>query len=322
MDCGYCLDMEYTFPKNISEHGLDLYQKYMKAKKEWEAYISPIAMRALNEYIVSSKKFYKIHYFFDVDDVTQKINPSRSIKKIYMELSLIFHPDKFQKTDKLFQIITRYYTHNHEMLQQLYVIKTELCECDTLFLEQLCDKITVVGDIYLNKLVDNVKNKKMNLVDAFDSMDGTTECTIVAENFVDTTAYKWYFGQKSACDCVNSSALTIDEIISVIDGSYDIDSIVGYADVYPEQQIIDAVIKKKKDTMTQKMLSKDIYVDDFVSAYKWISAYPQIDDENVINLVDNRFMGTDTKLFLSVNITHKIYSYSNEKIKKYQARWP
>jgi hypothetical protein len=100
---------------NLSDKGIRLYKEYQDSLNAWIKYIQPIATQEYTDYLSKSGKIFNKHEHYcyvQYESETKDQSGDTEIKKIYKKLALLFHSDKFKKTDKIFLNIRKLYTDN------------------------------------------------------------------------------------------------------------------------------------------------------------------------------------------------------------------
>ena len=169
---------------------VELYESYRKAKREWAAYVVPIAQRAFSERLTALGR----HYYYDMvyknlsdknteldaDTDTGAVQPET--KALYKKLALIFHPDKYHGSDALFKIINRYAKEdNIDALKAINLLSKEICQ-ENLTMERL------------SELVDIMNSPERLSAASASASASTLSFEDESVDDLECLAYRWYVG--------------------------------------------------------------------------------------------------------------------------------
>jgi hypothetical protein len=219
----------------LDEEGYILYNDYVTALNKWINYIKPKVIKNYNDLLDKhNKKHYKYEYYAQKYKDNNNIdnNERNDIKKIYNKLSIIFHPDKFAKSNDLFILIKKFYDNNNDIiLKNIFDISGEILTSD---------------DESFNNLICNLNNN----VCSFE--DNATFIINNNEHFLKTTAYTYYMNEYNENDIINS-CFTDDELVEEIINSNDKDYKEYYLNKYENDYYIIELYKNKLTNVNNKL---------------------------------------------------------------------
>jgi hypothetical protein len=199
-----------------SEDGKNIYSEFVNAQKKWYDYIRPVCIENFNKRLVESGKTYNKYSYFSntISNVLSKPEKPENIKKLYKKLSLIFHPDKCNKTHDIFIAITKFAENNDiESLE---------------YIDKLSDYILENSEN--NDLINILKTKeKIKEFYEFIQKDGNNINNFVLDHneythdLTQTIAYQWYMGNDNIKNSIESMYWTEDELINHLKNDYLID---------------------------------------------------------------------------------------------------
>ncbi len=263
------------FNKYLTEEGKKLYDGYMTAKNAWEAYVKIFASNAYCKRLSElGKKYGKYDYWGyesekyreqslnNID--TKKENMSDKTKKLYRKLSLMFHPDKYTKTDRIFIIITSYANNNEvESLEHIDSLSSEILDCpnDSILklIELLGDKVKLVQLFTYMKENDNIINFINGNINESENMNDSTDSTNKESNccsFLNTNAYAWFMGNQHTRKMYESSIYNEDELIEHLKTKAPEDELTFYAETSNNDKIIHVV----KSVLNNKLKERNEYL--------------------------------------------------------------
>lgn len=255
----------------------DLYKNYIDAKEKWLKYAYSEAKIKFNERLnFLNKKYsrntcdafvYKTKYESYTSQIkTEEKEPSKNSKKIYRKLSLLYHPDKFNKTDKIFILIGELLKEdNFDLLNFLDEITNDILDCSDenlkLFLEIIKDKEKI------KKLKEYILISKTNFEDAINLFEQVQEIEQqkdekeekedkISDCFMYSEEYKWYTGSKYTKEYYESRYFSDEELLNYINEDTDSIELMYYSEVV-DKNILEKIVEIVKKT-NQKLKEKNI----------------------------------------------------------------
>lgn len=193
----------------LTEEGKRIYDSYINAKNAWISYIQNIATTEFNKKLTDlGKKYYKYEYLnkHNKHNIVKEI--SNETKKLYYRLSILFHPDKFIKTDKLFIIITTYANANEiNLLKQIDSLSSDILECPDNLIDNLLEILNDKSK--LNELYEYKQKENSSFIDYINTEIPKQK----NNNFLDTEIYAWYMGNNDTKREYESLFYNDDELI-------------------------------------------------------------------------------------------------------------
>lgn len=203
-----------------------LYKNYIDARDKWLLYAHERASINFNNRLKDiGKKYNKDSYYLDTcesrlkSDVHANVNNmTNDIKKIYKKLSLVFHPDKFIKTDVIFKCIYDISQDNNYMLLTFIdLITADILEYDN---------IEILNEIFsckekLSKFYEYSYGKNISFTELLNSYKSASKLyehesklPFEPESFMNSTEYKWFCGNINIKQSCENQYYSDDELIS------------------------------------------------------------------------------------------------------------
>ncbi len=284
-----------------------LYKAYIDAKNKWLKFAYDDAVKQFEERKQSLGKTHDTikckqylftkqysQYIENIEPVKKDASPNT--KKIYKKLSLIYHPDKFLKTDKIFVKMRKF---------------VEIDDFNMLsFIDRITSDILACSDEQFNILFDDDKLKKFHscvtinnlcfekALSQFDSIIiekviDVSQVEQCFDSFMNTNEYRWYIGNDKIKSLYESFYLTDDELFEYLKNVNDSDELLYYGKECKNEKILQ-LICEKVSTINIELRN------------------------NVTNLTNESIEYVNTKLqTLSISFDYYIFCNNNDIIKKY-----
>jgi len=251
-----------SFYSDLDDKGKKLYDEYIRAQKEWIDYIIPKVSLNIKNYLDGTKRKYDAYAYlnFKYSDIcyicdmysTEKTEDSE-IKKIFKNLSLKFHPDKFNNNlaTNIFSKINELYLDNQIIILRSLEIASELIlnlkeediqkiihNLDKKYFENLNIKLdkslSAIDIINVLSIADN-DNENVN-----DKND-----TKFYDNFLQSLEYQFFINKHKTKKWINQKFLTEEELIEEINNMHDVEQIQFYYKRYKDDEnIFEACVKR------------------------------------------------------------------------------
>lgn len=238
----------------LDEHGQQLYNAFIQHRDAWVAYITPIALRKLDNYLSSQGRDYNLNEYWNryiSNHTTSTHKPTKDTTARYKKLSILFHPDKFDKpgATAFFSLLNKYHKEgNGELLDIIDTISHLLLELPSL------EKIVTNLEHLTNADTLTMKKEPSVILELLNSDNPALpnkECdncnsSINPEQFLDSVCYKFFTGIPDSIKYVNQIFLTEAEIILKIANSqdYEEDFVLFCRERYADNRaILEAVVK-------------------------------------------------------------------------------
>lgn len=207
-----------------------LYANYQRAKKEWLEFASKEATEQFNKKLKDAGRIHNTsqcrNYVFNVKYGNIVIKKEKTIsgntRKIYKKLSIIYHPDKFKRTDAIFKAVGKYAKDdNFEMLKFIDDITSDIIDCDDDLLEKFCKILDGENDDKLKKHIEASNCSFKDAVSKFVSgeiIDAVMETSCarsqdIYDTFMNSYSYQWYVGDEKTKKFYENIYYTDDELM-------------------------------------------------------------------------------------------------------------
>lgn len=226
-----------SFLDTLDTEGKQLYNDYIVHCNKWINYIRPKAIRKLNDYLDTNKKFFnKYEYLTEQYSDSQhnnKVNkePSKDITAKYKKLSILFHPDKYNNAHntELFSLINKIYSNNNIVLiNAIDIVAHRILELDNL--ENI---ISNLDDSNITTILNNSKttndandanyifsilnsNGNRNLNENENQFEINNKNYNNPEIFLNSTCYSFYKDNKNTIYHINDQFIMEEEFIEKI----------------------------------------------------------------------------------------------------------
>ena len=249
---------------HLTEEGKKLYDTYISAKNAWRKYIEKIASDAYNKRLNElDKKYYKNAYWGYIpqnlkDNIYSMVSDEKRIsnktKKLYRKLSILFHPDKYTKTDKIFIIITSCAnTDDNNTLEQIDVLSSDILDCPDNLINKL---VEILNDkSKLNNLYQYMQTENSSFINYIDgniiineTTNYYTETTSCCSDFLNSDNYAWFMGDDKIKKIYESTIYNEKELIEHLKTNACDDEIIFYSETSDNEQIklvANCILKKK-----------------------------------------------------------------------------
>lgn len=255
--------------ETLDQTGRLLYDSYINARDAWIAYIRPIAIVKLNNYLSSTGRVYNKYEYYTIaydlmkDKSVHQLNKpiNKDIMAKYKKLCILFHPDKFihPSSSELFCLLKKWFdSGNSSMLDMLDHISHFILEISTddnpltHLLVNLAnpDILDIIKSKCPNKedsrCLYDLLNTDPNKLTTCNESNNSSSNNMKTEDFINTNAYKFFMNETSYRSEIDLQILTEAEIINYIKehGQYNDDFLNFYMERYRDNQnILQAIVE-------------------------------------------------------------------------------
>jgi len=286
---------------HLTEEGKKLYNEYINGKNAWREYIRNIATESFNKRFNDlGKKYYKYSYFgYIINNLKDdKKQMSDKTKKIYHKLSILFHPDKYTKSDKIFIIITSCANKDeYNILELIDGLSSDILECPEILMNEL---LQILNDKYklnnlyqymqkenscfINYIAGNILDEEINILD-----EETNSC---CSDFLNTNIYAWFMGNDKVKKGYESSYYNEEELIEHLKGGADEDEIKFYCETSNSERIkfvANSVLKSILEERNNHLKTENIipHIINQIDSLKYTDELYAYQISNILNLIND-----------------------------------
>ena len=229
-----------SFLEPLDEEGQQIYQDYLIHQEKWGNYIRSRAIKYLNNYLETTGKLYDQYEYLtenllntnlDSNSNSNSSNPDnvyidKELTDKYKRLCVLFHPDKFinSSSTEFFTLITKFYKDgNKTIINAITTITDKILALpdNGNILSGICKTLT--GNLIENQLnhlptpwnADSIWNI-LNGSHQIDNPDCKYESRTDYSEFLESTAYTFYKGNKTSKNYIDSKYITESKLIEKI----------------------------------------------------------------------------------------------------------
>jgi hypothetical protein len=288
-------------------------------------------------------RIYKVFDDYNVADYNTKTNTSTNemksdnkkqmsdkTKKLYKKLSILFHPDKYTKTDKIFILITSCANNDDiNTLEQLDSLSSDFLECPDNLINKLIELLN--DKTQLKMLYQYMQQETSSFIDYINGSiiinetdtNDDTQISLCCSDFLNTNIYAWYIGNNKTKKMYESTFYSEDELIKHLKTSAGDHELTFYVETSTNEKIklvantvIKDKIEKQNDYMKKEIeqLIKKIIPNiidkidalksqDDIYAYQIIDLFKLIDDTNK-HFLEDKYKELVELLYSKFNVYH------------------
>jgi hypothetical protein len=244
-----------SFIEPLDEEGQKIYRDYLIHQVKWVKYIRDRASKSLNDYLESTGKLYDQFGYLteylneylndnctidiDIDkDTINKDTINKEITDKYKRLCVLFHPDKFSNSSstEFFTLITKFYKDGNKIIiKAIETVANKILEIpdNENLLSEICKNLTISENKIENQLKhissswtsDSIWNILSGNTDNLGYKDNLGDKdNIDYSDFLSSSAYTFYKGDKSTKDYIDSKFITESEFIEKIKNTSEYDT--------------------------------------------------------------------------------------------------
>jgi len=276
-----------AFLDSLDEEGKQLYSDYIKYRNKWIDYVRPKALKKLNDYLNSNNKDFDKYEYLNIniaDICSDKKKSSKENTAKYKKLSLLFHPDKFNKPQELstafFALINKFHSANNDtLINTIDTISHLILEIDNLdsldYLKNIIRNLNNpdITNILKKKLKTKMADKtEANVAyDIFEILISSNPLNdnandkpeplnnSIYEEFIDSIMYSFYKDKQSSIDYINDKFITEAQLIEKIEkhSVFNTDFIIFCAQRYRDNKNIMVAIHKLGEQLKDKLIKEN-----------------------------------------------------------------